>query len=62
LGTVASFAASHAIRALLFETEPTDPPTLAATILLLGGVALVAGYAPARRASRVSPMVALRNE
>jgi predicted permease len=62
LGTVASFAASHLIRALLFETAPTDPSTFASTILLLGGVALVAGYVPARRASRVSPVVALRNE
>lgn len=60
-GTVASLLASRAISALLFDTAPTDLITFAAMILLLGAVALLAGYIPARRASRINPMVALRN-
>jgi len=60
-GTIASLLASRAIAALLFATAPTDPVTFAAMILLLGAVALLAGYLPARRASRINPMVALRN-
>jgi predicted permease len=60
-GTIASLLASRAIASLLFGTTPTDPVTFAAMILLLGTVALLAGYLPARRASRINPMVALRN-
>jgi ABC-type antimicrobial peptide transport system permease subunit len=52
---------SKGIAALLFGTAPNDPLTFAAMILLLGAVALLAGYLPARRASRINPMVALRN-
>jgi predicted permease len=60
-GTAASLFVSKAIAALLFETAPTDLLTFGAMILLLGTVALLAGYLPARRASRINPMVALRN-
>jgi predicted permease len=60
-GTAASLFLAKVIAALLFETAPTDPLTFAATILLLGAVALLAGYLPARRASRINPTVALRN-
>jgi predicted permease len=60
-GTVASFAAARLIASLLFGTRPTDPPTFASTILLLSAVALVAGFIPARRASRIDPMIALRS-
>jgi predicted permease len=60
-GTIASLLISKAIAALLFGTAPSDPITFSATVLLLGAVALVAGYLPARRASRINPMVALRN-
>ncbi|MGA2535743.1 MAG: ABC transporter permease [Terracidiphilus sp.] len=60
-GAVASFAVSRAIAALLFNTAPSDPLTFAAMVVLIGGVALLAGYIPARRASRINPMVALRN-
>jgi predicted permease len=60
-GTIASFAVAKAIASLLFGTAPTDPATFACMIFLLATVALVAGYIPARRASRVSPMIALRS-
>ena len=61
LGAVGSIAAAKWISALLFGTKPTDPVTLAGIVLLLGTVALVAGYIPARRASRIAPMTALRS-
>ena len=60
IGTVASFAVARGIASLLFGTEPTDPATFAGMILLLSAVAFVAGYIPARRASRINPMTALR--
>jgi len=59
-GTVASVAMAKAIASLLFGTEPTDPITYGGMIVLLATVALVAGYLPARRASRIDPMIALR--
>ena len=61
VGTVASLAVSSLIASLLFGTAPTDPATFAAIVTLLAAVALLAGYLPARRASRINPMVALRN-
>jgi predicted permease len=62
LGVVASFVAAKWIASLLFATEPTDPYTFGAIVALLSVVAAVAGYVPARRASRIDPMVALRSE
>jgi ABC-type antimicrobial peptide transport system permease subunit len=61
LGTVASFVAAKGIASLLFGTDPTDPAAYLGMILLLGSVALIAGYIPARRASKIDPMIALRN-
>ena len=61
LGTAASFVVSRLIASLLFGTQPNDPPTFLSMILSLGMVAIMAGYVPARRASRIDPMVALRN-
>jgi len=61
LGIVASFAVARMVASLLFGTTPTDPLTFAGMAALLGAVALVAGYIPAFRASRIQPMVALRN-
>jgi predicted permease len=60
LGTFASFIVAKAIASLLFATNPNDPPTFAATILLLTLIAVLAGYIPARRASHVDPITALR--
>jgi ABC-type antimicrobial peptide transport system permease subunit len=60
-GTAASLAISNLIASLLFGTEATDRTTLLSMTLLLLIVALLAGYIPARRASRINPMVALRN-
>jgi predicted permease len=62
IGTAVSLGLSRVINTLLFATSATDPWTFAAMVLLLGLVAVVAGYVPARRASRIDPMRALRSE
>ncbi|HET9177081.1 MAG TPA: ABC transporter permease [Terriglobia bacterium] len=62
VGLTASFAAAQLIASILFETQPTDPATFAAMAVLLLAVAFAAGYIPARRASRIDPMIALRAE
>jgi ABC-type antimicrobial peptide transport system permease subunit len=54
--------ASSQISGLLFGLRATDPATIALSVTLLALVAVSAGYIPARRASRVDPMVALRAE
>jgi predicted permease len=62
VGAVVSIAVANVIASLLFGTAPTDPATFVAMAVLLSLVAAMAGYLPARRASRINPMVALRNE
>jgi predicted permease len=61
LGMAASLAISRLIASLLFGTSATDPVTFTGMAFLLCAVACVAGYIPARRASRIDPMAALRN-
>jgi predicted permease len=60
-GTVASFMISNLMASLLFGTTARDGGTFLCMILLLLLVSVVAGYIPARRASRIHPMIALRN-
>ena len=62
IGVPAALGTSRRIESFLFESKPNDPRamTLAAVILLTA--ALMAGYGPARRASRLDPMIALRHE
>jgi ABC-type antimicrobial peptide transport system permease subunit len=60
LGTAASMVLSRGLASLLYEVAPTDPITLAIVPAMLMFVALVAALVPARRATRIDPMVALR--
>jgi predicted permease len=61
LGTIGSLATARLIAALLFATSPLDPIAFAAMACAVAGIALVSGYFPARRASRIQPMDALRS-
>jgi predicted permease len=62
IGIAGSFVLTRAMQSLLFGVSATDPVTLAGVALLLGSASLLATYLPARRATRVDPMVALRHE
>jgi predicted permease len=62
LGIAGALTLGRFAESLLFDTRPTDPVALAAVIVILGGVGVVAGYLPARRAGRLDPARALRME
>jgi putative ABC transport system permease protein len=62
LGLAAAFAMNRVLASLLFGVRPSDPVTIAAVVALMGVVAIVACYLPARVATRVDPMIVLREE
>jgi predicted permease len=62
LGLLASFAATRLISSQLFGISPHDPLTIVGATLMLAAIALIASYLPARRATKIDPMVALRYE
>ena len=62
IGLVSSLLLTRTLERFLFQVKTTDPPTLVTVAVVLGAVAIVAGYLPARRAVRVDPTIALRYE
>jgi ABC-type antimicrobial peptide transport system permease subunit len=62
IGVPSAWAAAHLISSQLFGLNPSDPLTLLTAVVLLTSVAVLAGYLPARKASRLDPLAALRYE
>jgi ABC-type antimicrobial peptide transport system permease subunit len=61
-GMVGAMALSRYLESLLYGLTPLDPTTFLAVVVVFGFVATIASYVPARRATRVDPLVALRSE
>ena len=61
IGTAAAWGVTRWMGSVLFGVSATDPWTFAGVLLALGVVAMVSGYLPARRVSRIDPLVALRS-
>ena len=61
-GVVAALGFTRVLRGLLYDVQPTQPLAYLIAALVLGAVAALAAYLPARRAARIDPMIALRNE
>jgi ABC-type antimicrobial peptide transport system permease subunit len=62
IGVAVAFAAGRTLTSLLFGVRASDPVTMGGVVALIGGIALIACYVPGRSATRVDPMVALRDE
>ncbi len=62
VGAIGAALATRALGRMLFGVSTLDAITFIGAALVLGGVAMLATYVPARRAARVDPMIALRNE
>ncbi|MGI9075409.1 MAG: FtsX-like permease family protein [Bryobacteraceae bacterium] len=62
IGALGALWTSHGIAGMLYQVKPSDPISFAAAALILALVALLACYAPARRASHIDPMTALRQD
>jgi putative ABC transport system permease protein len=62
VGLVAAYSAAGLMRSLVIGVSPRDPATFAVTAAILGAIALLASYIPARRATRIDPLIALRTD
>jgi predicted permease len=62
VGVPATLAASHAVQSQLFGLSPSDPSTMIAAVLVIAAVTMASAYFPARRATKIDPMIALRYE
>jgi len=60
-GLIASFGLTRLLQAQLFNVKPTDPATLTAVAVFIAIIAFIACYVPAQRATRVDPIVTLRD-
>jgi ABC-type antimicrobial peptide transport system permease subunit len=62
LGIAGALALTRLLESYLYQVQPTDPIAFSSTALLLGVVAMLASYIPARRATKVDPLIALRHD
>lgn len=62
LGVAGAVAMTRVLTTILFEVDALDTPTFLSAVAVLGGVTLLASYLPARRATRVDPIIALRQD